>query len=754
MAIKSKIIKFKQAPAIDQRFVETSGAAQSIKNFRIDPMGDGWLADRGLEPWKDLSGAQILGTEVSPYLDKKIDSLYVWAQQGTGQVYYLFEQGGELYYLWGNADSSLPLTFWRDKETIATGRHIPKIGDPGTQYIPFGDRLLIINGFDKPIWFYGNRKYRDFGFTLPTPELEVLPIQVNYRDFPGSRDLKRGTHSPTFTTAVPGLGDNEQDDTSVFSYKMTFISDTGSESPLGAASQVSWTNGSTDAEQVRYGVFINEMPTGRKGIVARRIYRTKNQRLGFSPNAQDQTYYLVKQINDNSTTEIIDVVPDGALTNTAPELTASEVLSTTYQFAASWNGRLWLAGGKNHNTRIVYSDAGLPEQFASFSYFDVGSTTGGHITQIYSFYNNLLVFRESAIDVIRDNGGFFTISQLTPEVGTTASNTICYVPGAGVVFLTKDGLYAINGGLDGGSSMSVKKISDLVGTEIQNISIAALPSATAAYSKKEKEYWLHYVRKGEVVPTRGIVLHTYNQTFSFRGANNKADEYKWSFSKITTDVDGNFLIGTLPDWRSGGTPSIPTAVGAVGRLVHAQVWSGAPYWGKTYTVASYTGQPLVATYTGANDALQENIWESNWMDFGNPAIKHRVFSVEMEMVAYGDNLVELDWGYDYDSTWYSAGGQKISKPEKVFTAAEDPVFGPSDPTITKNTFIINTDAIKGERNVVIRWDVNTQLAESFRFRIKQTAGKPFHILGFSINFDSREQMALNQRTRLQKGQPR
>tara|TARA_R110002012_G_scaffold300966_1_gene501052 strand:- start:845 stop:3100 length:2256 start_codon:yes stop_codon:yes gene_type:complete len=751
VAIKSKIIKFREAPAIDQRFKESSGGAESIKNFRIDPSGDGWLADRGLEPWKDFSGALILGTEVRPYLNEKMDSIYIWAKQGTGQVYHIFEQGGELYYLWGNPDNPTTAKFWRDKITIATGRHIPKINDPGTQYIPYGDKLLIINGFDKPIWFEGNENFRDFGFTIPTPEIEVLPVQVSYLASP-SVDIQRGTAAPNFTNNVLGLGDRADDKVSAFNYKMTFITDTGSESPLSSAASVSWENASANAK--RFGIFLNELPTGKDGVVARRIYRTKNQRVSFEDNAQSALLFLVKQINDNSTTEYIDAIPDNALIVQGPELTDSSIISSSYQFGANWNGRLWLAGGKINGQRIIYSASGLPEQFGQFNYFDVGSTGGGDITQLYAYYNNLLVFRENAIDIIRDNGGTFTISQLTPDVGTNASNTICFVPGIGVVFLNKDGLYAISGGLDGGSSISIGKISDAVGKEIQNVNVPALPSATAAYSKKEKEYWLHYTRKGESVPSRGIVIHSYNKTFSFRGANDRDDEYKWYFSKITTDPDGNFIIGTLPDWRSAGTPVTPTTVGGVGRLVHAQVWSGAPYWGKTYTVSSFTGDPQVATYAGANDSLQSNIWQSNWMDFGDASVKHRVFGVEMQMVSYGDNLVELDWGYDYDSTWYSAGGQKVTKPETVFTLKEDPVYGPADATVTKRPFTINTDTLKGERIVVIRWDVNTALVDNFRFRVKQTNGKPFHILGFAVNYDTREQAPLNQRIRLQKGQPR
>jgi len=749
MAVKGTILKYADAPSIDQRWKEQQGGAESIQNYRIDPQGDGWLADRGLEPWMKFD--QVLETETSPYLDTQVDSQFIWTKQSTGQVYHFVEQGGELYYLWGHSDTAGATNFWKHKITIATGRRTRKVGDVGTQFVPYGNRLLIINGYDKPIWFYGDARHRLFGFTIATPKVELIDVNVTYAT---TNDLRNGIPRPTFGETRPvGIGDTEDGDRNQFAYKMSFLSDTGSESPMGLQSQVDWTN--TGTYKDRRGVMLNEVPTGEKGIVARRIYRTKNMRSGQArTTGNEQLYYLVKQIDDNSTTEFIDVIPDAALVTPAPSLTDSEAISSTYQFGAAWNNRLFLGGGAQHPTRIIYSEAGLPEQFGSFNYFDVGSTAGGHITKLMGYYNSLLVFRERAIDIIRQGPQGLTIASLTPDVGTTASNTIILVPGVGIVFLNKDGLYATTGGLEGGSQVSVVKISDRIGKAIQSINIPALANCCAAYSKKEKEYWLHYVRKGETVPTRGIVLHTYNNSFSFRGANTKSEEYLWSFTTIQSDPNGNFIFGTRPDWRlANGSPSTPITTASKGSLIGLQVWSGAPYWGKLLTTGAATGDPAARPYTATEQLLDFNLWESNWFNFGSAAVKHRVFNVEMEMVSYGDNPVTLDWGYDYDGTWYPAGDQKISKPELVFTENEDPVFGPEDQDISKAPFIINEDSLRGGRIVVIRWDVNTKLVDNFRFRVKQNNGKPVHILGFSINYNTSDQLPLNQRARTGRNQP-
>jgi len=193
MAVKGTILKFQDAPSIDQRWKEQQGGAESIQNYRIDPQGDGWLADRGLEPWMKFD--LVLESETSPYMDTQVDSQFIWTKQSTGQVYHFVEQGGELYYLWGHSDTVGAVSFWKHKVTIATGRRTRKVGDVGTQFVPYGNRLLIINGYDKPIWFYGDQRYRLFGFTLATPQIELIDVNITYGN---TSDLRDGIPRPTF----------------------------------------------------------------------------------------------------------------------------------------------------------------------------------------------------------------------------------------------------------------------------------------------------------------------------------------------------------------------------------------------------------------------------------------------------------------------------------------------------------------------------------------------------------------------------
>jgi len=120
-------------------------------------------------------------------------------------------------------------------------------------------------------------------------------------------------------------------------------------------------------------------------------------------------------------------------------------------------------------------------------------------------------------------------------------------------------------------------------------------------------------------------------------------------------------------------------------------------------------------------------------------------------MSYGDYAIDLDWGQDYNSTWNSAPSQQPAKSEILFTTAEDPVFGPANPALTKVPFTVGASALKEGRLIRIRWDVQTSLVDNFRFRLK--SDKPLHLLSYNLIYDSADQLPLNQRARGTSGQP-
>jgi len=748
--LATKTFRAPAAGGVEQRYkTSDQNVAEDIVNARQDIIGGGWLFDRGLESWWD-PGAQLTpGLDTAAfqkYFVDPVDALYVWVRSGGEQAYHLIESGGNLYYWWGNKGSTAVASFYDDLVLLDSGRHIRKVNEPGTQFISYGNRLLIINGVDRPLWFYGNAKIRNWGFSLTTPSPEVLDIQPTF--LAGTSVIEDSTAAPHFgSSSTIGIGDPSSGKVNTYDYKMTFITDTGSESPLSTPNGLSWETTSTTATQQRFGVVVKHFPTGPAGagIVARRLYRTKNQKLPELSGAESANYYLVKQINDNATDFLVDIIADAELIDAAPSISDTSVISTGWSSGATWNGSIWLAGGSRNPTKIIYSKQGLPEQFGGFDYFDVGNTAGGAVTALAPYYNNLIVFRQRSIDVIRvGNGGMYQVSQLTPEIGTTATNTIKLVPGVGLMFLSYDGIYAVGGGLDGGATVSVQKMSAGLTKETARINKTYLPRATATYSAKEREYWVHYTPVGRTYNTRGIVYHTEGGVWSFRRDLNAETDWKFGFTALATDASGNILIGTQPRWTGTAWTQ-----GSVGYLSGLHVWSGSTSWGKALTAAAATQASKV--WNTSTVSLPRNRYESGWFDFGDAAVKHRVYSIEADVIAFGDIDLELTWSQDMSSVVKSAGNQKEAKSETLNTTLADPMLGPLT-SPSKSTFIVGTSALQEPRMIRLRWDVNTGLVETFRFRL-ENIGVPFHLLSYDVNFDSRAQQALNQRVNLAKGQP-
>ncbi len=743
MAVKGKQIKFIPASGLDQRWKGDIGFADDIVNGRVDPEGFGWKFDRAPEAWwKFPDSYNITGAAITleQYLNSTIDSCYVWSKQKTEQIYYLIEQGGQLHYFWGNKNTG---DFYHDLVILDEKRHVPSVNEAGTQYIPYGNRLLILNGYDQPIWFYGRGKTRPFSFTLPTPSPEVLDIQTGYL---AGDELSTGIASPNFAeNSHYGLG--QVDERNHFNYKMTYIMDTGSESPLSSASPLDWINGSDASEEQKFGGYIAELPIGPDGCVARRIYRTKNQKNINIAGANDSIYYFVNQLNDNTATSYVDISPDGNLVDEAPSGNSSVGISGAYAYGAAWNGRIWLAGGTPHPTKIIYSEAGLPEQFGGFNYFELGNSVGGAITGLHAYYNNLIVFRQRGIDIIRVSSGAFTISSLSSDVGTEATNSIATVPNLGVLFLGNDGIYSLTGGLDGGSSIKISKISQRLVKEIERINFSAAARACAVYSHKEKEYWLHYPVDGQNFNSRGAVFHTLNGQFSLRHALLTEDIDKFKFASMTVDPSGYIILGPKPSWTSNSYT--PGSVATLPSTLH--VWAGDDFWGSSLTVNSYNG--ITANYTRTGGSHPGTRWESNWIDFGDNSDKNRVFHVEAEIISYGNLELELFWAQDYDYEFISAGLQTQNRPETYKTSSEDPVFGPVNAQVAKNYFSPGK-RLQDARITRIRWDVNTKLVSNFKFRLEpQNPGEPFHLVTFHLYSDSREHKALNSRVRAGRGQP-
>ncbi len=715
------------AGGVDQRNIPESNRATDIVNMRVDTEGLGWAADRGWEPYFPANGFTKWDSDAT----LPAYSLHVFQSKGGSQTHALMERNGVLLHQHGVVGATSPFI---KNEILDAGRHQPKPDDPGTQYVEHQDFIIIVNGVDPVLKFRGGKYCTLFGFPAkPTPPTVFSPDPMYYSSTGGSSRRNGGQTIALRLNALNsnGLGTATLTATEANSYfyRVAFVSDTGSISPLSEPVRASWNFAENGDTPGRYGVLLRDLPIGPNNTVGRIIYRTKNTRL---VDEQGQTlYYYLATVQGNAGTDYMDVTPDAELVAPAPELTDAVVFPQTLRFIASWDGRTWATGGTGYERRIIYSDRNAPETFKAFSFFDVGNRSGGDITGLFAYYGALIVMRESAIEVITfaADGSDYRISVLSPDMGTTATNTPTLVPGVGLLFLNHAGVYAIKGNGDGGN-LRLEPISGPVTKEYKRVTKSALPRATASWSPREREWWCHYPADGATRPTRGIVYHADTDQFSFRHATDTSGPGAFQFNALATLPSGYFLIA-------------PQTVYAPPLLYNPslQVWSATNDEGKVYNVSASLAGGFTINSIVDGPGVQ-SVWSSNWEDFGDDAMLKSVRYVLIEVLTEGHNDIALDYAQDWKEDYTSAGGQAAAVTLKYGGATEDRLYGPGGST-SDSVALIGTDRFTSERVTRIRWDVGGKNHQWFKFRI--SSQEKFTVLRYHIEYVTKQRMSLKQR---------
>lgn len=704
--MKTKITKEIPAAGLDQRWLAGDETATEIVNCRLSGDGFGWVNDIGWEPLIPKNAATTTDNTSTPF-QQDIDRVFVWTRHNGSEVYYIEKShNGGIHYRIANQGTVANIPCYNIiNERQISPRQIAKSDEADEQFIPFGDKLLIINGSDQMLKFAGRQRVFPFGFTQSTPSPKLSDTDPEYIANAGRRTESGAQCIGWADTDYIGVGQSAG--VNNYRYKVSFITDTGSESPLSDYAQTNYTTATSTT--VKYGIYINDLPIGPAGTVKRRIYRTKNLK---DLSAVDVVYYHLTEIEENVSRTFMDTIPDVSLITEAPTQADSVKINNSFAYGCSWGGSVWLGGGAGQNTRIIYSKQGLPEQFPAFNYFDLGNTQGGAITALYPYYDNLLVFRENGIDVIRSRGATasgrtYSISTLVQNIGTTATNSIVSVPAVGVMFMSYDGVYCIKGGTIGGSSVVVEKISQPISKELNRMSANALARVSSSYSHKEKEVWFMYPVDGETVNTRHAIFHTLNKSWSTRHKVGEAVNGSWAFNDISCNPAGWFILAPRPLKVTGA--------GGAYDLYNAglQVFSRRNTFGNK---VSFDAQSVMSETV--NDP-EESIWASAWLDFGSDVIKKKIHTVEIEMLTKGHNEVQLSYAVDGLPTYTVAQSQPVSIPEKFGTSNDDTTFGASTSAYDKSVAVIDNKVNwAGARRVRIRFDLQTGDVGCFRWKIQ------------------------------------
>ena len=417
----------------------------------------------------------------------------------------------------------------------------------------------------------------------------------------------------------------------------------------------------------------------------------------------DTVYYYVATIHNNRETSYIDYTPDNFLGADAPFPSDSILMPAPgARAAAVFQGRLFITGGYGDVGKIYYSKVGQPDTFAGLDYFNVGTRDGGGVTALFPYYNELIVFRERAIDVIRNINGEMVISPFIQGIGTRAMSSITSVPGAGVFFLADDGVYVLAGGLVGGAELSVNKISAPIMKIIKRINPAALSRAAATYSSKWREWHCYFAADGEEKSSIGIVFHMDNGSWSIRE--------NFPIGSIVSDKDGNLLFG---NHTGRPTPRVEGEQHESGLFVITR----KPHAGHTIQLTPAGGPDQSASESTVDGPAVTSKFKSKWHDFGYPSQKKHVKYLYLYVMTKGDNTLPVTVFEDFSSTGVALTAVKPQRPEH----ADQDVFG---------TGLWDTAAWQEQLITELRYAVPQKACSRFAFEVE--TGNDFLLLGYSI----------------------
>jgi hypothetical protein len=669
---------------ISELLPQEEKSATRVENWSVDPSTGGWDNRIGYEKFFPAAPAWEPFHRMG-----RIESLYIWNTHNGARTYHLFEVENattgiaQLKYTVGNVAGAGGLT------NIDLSRSIPTPNEPMTQYEPFGRYLIIVNGHDFPMKFDGENTTPLGWIRAPHPPTPwspavVLDAEPNTQLFMLFNDY----YNLIPDVNVIGLGIKTASTENAYSWKVSFVSETGSESPLSAASeQAQWETGAVLASQA---VYLEDVPIGPDGTVARRIYRTKN----IAPEASSGEYYYVGQINNNTDSTYTDSTPDRFLADLAPTSDESVTLpAPACRFAATFKNTLFLDGGQLEPTRIYYSNGLHPDSFSALNYFDVGTREGGDITGFAPYYNQLLVFRERAIEIIRgDASGGFSVAPFIQGVGTKSISTVTMVPSVGLVFLSEDGVYRLNGGLDGGAELVFEKISKTLVKTMGRLNRNLLARATAAYSPKWREWHCYVPADGNDRPNLGLVFHIDKNSWSTREG--------FPVGALSVDQDGNLIFGhSIGDLSVG--PHRDTGLFVISRQ----------------RTDGYTYNPLTDPVSATPNAPPVSVYQSPWLDYGAPQKKKHVKYVYLYVMTAGDNAIPITYYTDFDYTGKTSAAVKIQRADHV----DQNVYGKAtwDASVWENPMF-----------TCLRYPIAQGACSHFSFKIETS--QDLVLLGYSV----------------------
>lgn len=487
MSIKTAKFQVQPLRGIDQRWQAKPNHAKNIENMNWSDQ-DSWTTAPGYRRIvretvrKNLTETKVISVNIFDEMPG-ISSLFWFSQHGNALQWLIFEdkKGGLRYFngsiLVGRENTTG--TNLRRSGTIIfdnMGKRfdgVAKLTDSittldstkrarncinqqsSTFYLMYKSNLYMVNGVDAPTVFDG-RKVTRAGFSgkPATPGVFTTPKSIIHEEW--------------------GQGVGNVNSNNSYKYVVTFVNERGQESrfsnpteifrfnTVASVGQKNSVNGDVTFAEGSYKTLITlNLPKGPPGTVARRIYRTQNmvsflEEIGSgsasitnsateSPREAvfGREFFFLAEVQDNVTTLYSDIKSDVELGSLFLAEDLGDFPRNTTMMAV-YKNTLFCAGELNEELR--YSAPMNPEVFPIDNVFNLSDNQTSLITGLVATGDSLVVFKHRAIYLVKGNpvNGFFA-QTLTTDIGCVSNQSIKEVPGVGVVFLSLDGIYLLEG---------------------------------------------------------------------------------------------------------------------------------------------------------------------------------------------------------------------------------------------------------------------------------------------------------------------
>lgn len=416
-------------------------------------------------------------------------------------------------------------------ESASTVTHISNSLSDGKRwkFVTYKNIAIGSNGYDQPI------KYD--GYTLTTANTD------NART---ASDLCAQLGAP-FAQLSSENGGNDLDASSWYQYKVAFYD--GSNYYFSNARSNPILTGSTVCN-----ITLTDVPIGPVGTTHRYVYRTVGQ-ASRSAVLASTTFYLVKDLADNTTTTFDDAVTDDTADDDAAPAWSTvtsanlNVTPPTGKYITLYKERLWVSGNTTYKSDVYFSDDGNPDYFDPDDFFAIREDDGDEVTFLENFLGILTVGKTNTVQKLYADGDASSdwyVSDPFPAVGCYAPYTVAVAP-SGIVYLGRGGLYSFNGQY---SSL----ISDAVTNEIDDIDQTNIDNCVGIYHNNQ--YYLAYtsVASGELNNNRVLLYDFTRNSYVIDTGNINCFTVFNSGTDVGTLVSGSSLTDGYVNFHSYSPP--------------------------------------------------------------------------------------------------------------------------------------------------------------------------------------------------------